>query len=55
MVHWIKYPGTAFNIEFDEAGYDTDDFLGKTATVRTKSEKDEEGRINVSLKLQEVV
>ena len=51
----IKKFCTAFGIPFDADGYDTDDFPGKVADIRTKSEKDDQGRINVSLVLPEVL
>lgn len=41
---------TLFGIPFDNDGFDLEDFLGKTASVRTKSVKDEEtGREGVNL------
>ena len=46
---------TVFDIEFDEAGYDTDDFLGKVASLRTKQTKDDLERTNVELILPEVL
>lgn len=52
----VKQFCKAFDIEFDEAGYELDDFLGKRATLMTTSEKDEKtGRVNVSIQLPPVV
>lgn len=51
----IKKFCSAFKIPFDEDGYDTDDFPGKAADIRTKSTKDAEGRTNVELVLPEVL
>lgn len=46
----------AFDIEFDDDGFDLDDFLGKTATLMTTSTKDPSTlRVNVSMQLPEVV
>lgn len=42
---------TVFGIPFDNDGFDIDDFLGKTAEIRTESTKDETGRENINLKL----
>lgn len=43
-----------FDIEFDDTGFDPDDFLGKQAETRTKQEKDEKGRTSVTLILPEL-
>ena len=52
----VKQFCVAFDIPFDDEGFDLDDFLGKTATLMTTSEKDPTTqRVNVSMKLPEVV
>ena len=47
---------THFGIDFDEEGFDTDDFGGKTASVKTKQEvaNDGSGRVSVTLQLPDL-
>ncbi len=44
-----------FGISFDEEGYDTDDFFGKTATAETKQEVDDQNRRRTNLVLPMVL
>ena len=46
---------THFDIEFDETGFDLDDFLGKTASTRIVTSKSEDGRMNTNLDLPPIL
>ena len=44
----------AFQIPYDDEGFDTDDFMGRTALIPTYTEKDDKGVDRVNLTLPEL-
>ncbi len=50
----LKQFCTAFDIPFDESGFDTDDFSGKVANIVTVVDTDDQGRKSVKLLLPEL-